>query len=170
MWFGAWGKELRQNRRPQEMEVGFTLRDQGSKPLSWSLGLCTGSDPDQNLTELGSRNRSALVQEGPLPSSPWRESSRRNSITKCFLSLMNWSSVGMFSPFQAPLHCVVPLQLAVPSVSSPVPTAQSMAASSPHFWSTGRPLPLNIYFPHNSRIGNILNVQLSEEVGQLVSS
>lgn len=47
----------------------------------------------------------------------------------------------MFSPFQAPLHFVVPLQLAVPSASSPIHTAQSITASSPYFWPIGRPLP-----------------------------
>lgn len=162
MRFGAQGKELWLNRRPQEMEVDFALREQGKNPCHscWSCVLVL------NLTkssQVGRQEWDSLRIGKTSTFSPLWESSGRNSTTKCLLSLTNWS-LGMASSFQAPLHCMVPLQLAVPSVSSPLHVAQSIAASSPYLWPTGRPLPLNTYFPHNSCIGILLlNVQVSEE-------
>lgn len=119
--------DLRLNRRETSKD-GSGLCTQRARKQTLSRGLLwlrTVSKPGEKFSGLGGRKGAgvslylpSLVSEGALPSVPWRESSGKDGITKCFLSLVNWHS-GMYTPFSPLLHCML-LSLCVLLVSVPV--------------------------------------------------
>lgn len=151
-----WGTLAEQERDLKRWKWALHSKSKKANPKPWSLWLRTVSEPGEKFSGLEGRNGAgvsiylpSLVSEGALPSVPWRESSGKDGITKCFLSLVNWHS-GMDTPFSPLLHCSCCLSV------SPWSLCLSVSASSSTFghWETIAPIYL---FPHNLYVEILLS-------------